>query len=159
VDETQDFKGWINSATYLIADGSDDTNESSSGSSEGTNSNTSVLVEDNDESRLPLSTMKELLTCCKCLMYLLPVAEDVLELDQNQSGKQDDTLVIRGTSSAITRHSKDHSVHHDSSQPSAIISKAPWTSAEEHRLKTMRDRGDPWALISKVCMAPSRNHR
>lgn len=48
---------------------------------------------------------------------------------------------------------------HSTSAPSPInppiIKKSrvntPWTPAEEHRLKLMRDNGDSWAIIAKVC--------
>lgn len=48
---------------------------------------------------------------------------------------------------------------HSTSAPSPInppiIKKSrvntPWTPAEEHRLKLMRDNGDSWAVIAKVC--------
>jgi hypothetical protein len=40
--------------------------------------------------------------------------------------------------------------------PSPVVKKSrvntPWTPAEEHRLKVMRDNGDSWAVIAKVRM-------
>ena len=34
----------------------------------------------------------------------------------------------------------------------------PWTPAEEQRLKTMRDAGNSWAEIAKVCLAQGTGH-